>query len=528
MTLDANQLSSPQSYHADICILGGGVAGIVIANELAKHFNKVLLLDGGDTTYSQSSQDCYAPNKVSKHFPDPTYTRLRFLGGTSNHWLNSTAPLDPIDFEERSWVANSGWPIQFEDIAPYYDKAGHYCGVQDGDFSHETWLSYLNKEGILEQSDSLRFGIAKIASPPTRFFDKYKETLANYKSLQTIKNANVVDIQANEGTVKSITFKSFANDLEHEVKAQKFVMCFGGIENARMLLHFNQKNGNTLGNQHDTVGRYFMDHPTMIPAQIFTSDTAVASNNKNNGEFNINTYLSLTDKALRKNETTNLRMPAFQASNYQISDGISSYHIIKQGIEKGEMAEDFLSHVGRFFGDFDMVLEAFYRQKFSEELFEHANEMGGYELNVMMEQEPVRENRVYLSDKKDKFGIPKINIDWQLTENDKARLWKSLEATGKELGALSMGRLRMLVERSDRLFGDQMGFGNHHMGTTRMAHSSKEGVVDKDLKVFGCTNLYIAGSSVFSTGGHVPPTLTIVALSIKLAEHLIQGHKHVG
>jgi choline dehydrogenase-like flavoprotein len=123
-----------------------------------------------------------------------------------------------------------------------------------------------------------------------------------------------------------------------------------------------------------------------------------------------------------------------------------------------------------------------------------------------------------LSNRRDKHGIPLLNINWRITEKDKERLWRAIDIFGLEVAKLGLGRVRSLKDRASRLFDDQIGFGHHHMGTTRMSESPKNGVVDSEQRVFGVTNLSMAGSSVFSTGGHVPPTLTIVATSIRLSE----------
>ncbi len=165
-------------------------------------------------------------------------------------------------------------------------------------------------------------------------------------------------------------------------------------------------------------------------------------------------------------------------------------------------------------------MEAIARKKFDSSLFDSAKNIGGFEIPMMMEQTPSENNRIKLGTKKDSLGIPKMIIDYQVSDSDKNRLWRSLDIVAQEVGAQSLGRLKLLKERSNRIWGDQLGFSNHHMGTTRMSTSPKTGVVDLNQRVFGTENLYISGSSVFSTGGNVPPTLTIAAMTIRLAEHI--------
>jgi choline dehydrogenase-like flavoprotein len=169
-----------------------------------------------------------------------------------------------------------------------------------------------------------------------------------------------------------------------------------------------------------------------------------------------------------------------------------------------------------------MVIEAVSRKKFDKKLFDSASDMCCFEMTMMMEQTPHWGNRVRLGNEHDINGVKKIVIDWQLHEEDKQRVWNSLDLVARGVGANNMGRVKVLKERSERLWASQLGFSQHHMGTTKMGTSIDDSVVDKNLKIHNTNNFYVAGSSVFPTGGHVPPTLTITALAIRLARHLEQ------
>lgn len=523
---DVQEIELPK---ANVCILGGGVAGLVLANELKDTFDNIVLLEAGTEEFELTSQDNYTAQKYPNYFPDPNYSRLRYLGGSSNHWENSTSPLSEIDFEKRSWVKNSGWPINFQELEPYYVKAADYCGTGTEGYNTELWAEKFDQVDILENSTVLSTGIVKAAVPPTRFFEKLKDRLISSNRITIYKNANVVDIDFDSETqkIQQVFIESTPSD-KKSIKADIVIMCFGGIENARFLLEFNNKYNNNLGNQNDCVGRYFMDHPIVKAAHLFVDEE-----NKhplyswqNFDSHIVKGFFQLNNNFLKKHKLNNLRIPLNSQTNYIISDGISSLHSISNSIAQTEFPDNFGTHIYNMLSDIDMVIEAISRKSFDQRIFDHANQFGGYELQIMTEQTPEHHNRIKLSNQKDKFGIHKIIVDWQLSDNDKAQLWKTLEAVATELGALSIGRLQLLKEREDQLWSSQLSFGNHHMGTTRMADSVQNGVVDANQKVFGTTNFYIAGSSVFPTGGHVPPTLTITALTIKLAEHLKELNKN--
>ncbi|MDO6720371.1 GMC family oxidoreductase [Psychrosphaera sp. 1_MG-2023] len=521
MLINARTLTSPTKIDADICILGAGAAGITLANELNQHFDKIVLLEAGGENYEESIQELYDAHTVSKYYPDPKESRLRYLGGATNHWANNTSPFSPIDFEKRSWVSNSGWPFGYDAIQPFYLKAAKYCQTGEDGYEANHWLSKLKKDNLLNSATNCELAIAKASVPPTRFYQTHGQALVDSKNVIVYKYANVSDMnfETESKDVKSITFSAY-NGIDHTVHATKFIMCFGGLENARMLLHFNSKYKNKLGNSKDNVGRYFMDHPTLNAAQIFSDRDELNSMSAMDRQRYIVSFFQLKESTLIENETINLRMPVVAANEYQMSDGISSFHILKQAFKNFALPDDFGTHVGNFITDVDMVIEAVARKQFDSSVFDGANENVGFQIPMMVEQTPHRNNRITLAKRKDRMGIPKLNVHWELQQNDIDSMWKSLALFGQDLGATSLGRIKLLKERSTRLFGDQLGFGHHHMGTTRMSDSEETGVVDPNQLVFGTNNFYIAGCSVFPTGSHVPPTLTIVATTIRLAEYL--------
>ena len=525
MLVDGSLLQAGKEFKADYCIMGGGVAGLVMATELLSSGASVIVLESGGEGYSQEAQDLYQPSQsVSLNgFPDPSYSRLRFLGGSSNHWENNTSPFSAIDFEKRSWIENSGWPISYDDLAPFFGKAGEYVGVGSDGYKTDYWAEQLNKQDVVGNSDLLQTGIAKASVPAVRFYQTHGAYVKNHESSSIVVSANVTDVNFNpeSGLIEQVSFESVKGKTCF-VNAKRFVMCFGGIENARMLLSFNEKYDNKIGNAYDNVGRYFMDHPLARGAFLYptTSQSFDLYRGSMLGDKNVVGFLELSEAAQKQHELISLRMPLVPVTNYIASDGISSHHIMMDAFEEGEIPDNFGQHIVNYVKDFDMVLEAISRRAWGKKIFSHADEIGPFQLPIMIEQPPYRDNRVSLGTDRDRLGIKKLLIDWEFKQHDIERFWKALELVAFEVGQLSIGRLRLLKEREARVFGDQLSFGHHHTGTTRMSNSPKMGVVDANQKVFGTKNFFIAGSSVFPTGGHVPPTFTIVATAIRLARHL--------
>lgn len=531
MIVDTNTLLESVDETFEYCILGGGVAGITLATELLKSEKDICIIEGGDETFTMDSQSLYEPAAAPLNYEDPTYDRLRFLGGSSNHWENNTSPLNATDFEEKEWVKNSGWPISYEQIEPYYLKAAEYCGTGSDGYKTQYWADKFQQTDPMQNSSKITTNIVKGATPPTRFFNKYGDMLKTQKNVTVFKNANLVDIEFDQTSeeIKQITFSNF-NKVLHTINAKVFILCLGGIENARYMLIFNQKYQNALGNKGDNVGRYFMDHPVLRAAKLYPNDKdkfSIYTMRKHIDTKMVSGFIEVDESAIRKHKINNVRIPLFERNNFIISEGIESFHVLSSALDNDHLPDYFGQHLINILSDIDMVSEAIARKTFDSKLFDHADDFGGYDLPIMIEQTPHRDNRVYLGEAVDKLGIQKILIDWQLHQDDIENMWKALELIGAELGKLGLGRLKVMKEYEERLVSEKMYFSHHHMGTTRMADNVDKGVVDANLKVFGTKNLYISGSSVFPTGSHLPPTLTIAALTVRLAEHLTDHTKEL-
>ncbi len=525
MKLNCNDFSTQKTWESDVCIMGAGVAGITLANELREKGVSVILLEAGGDSYDQAVQDIAKANSVTAPYADPSQSRLRFLGGASNHWSNNTSPLSEIDFIKRDGLPNSGWPITKRDLDPYYAKAAAYCGTGEDGYDLSYWHEKFGVKPTIseKQSSGITLSMAKASIPPTQFYRAHGSKLNESEHVTVITYAQVTNVSFNpvQKELDSIEVTG-PNGIVHRVVSKEVIMAFGGIENARMLLHFNQKHNGQLGNQGDSVGRYFMDHPTFRGAQIYTKTPDIFTMFK--GEmlpdykrFALN-FFELSESTLVKNNLTNLRLPLIAATRKQLSHGLSSFHLMKERFSGKQVSSSIAADITNLVMDYDIVADAISRKTTGEALFESVDDFGGFQVPLMMEQTPHRDNRISLSKKKDRFGIPMLNIDWKLHDDDKTRVWRGLNVFSSELGALGIGRVRSLESRASRIFEDQIGFGHHHMGSTRMSTSPESGVVDSEQRVFGVGNFSIAGCSVFSTGGHVPPTLTIAATSIRLAD----------
>lgn len=492
MIVDIDRVASlPIAEHYDICIAGGGVAGIVLAHRLADRGQRILLLEAGGYEFSETSQGFYSGTSIGREYFDLGATRLRYFGGSSNHWGGWCRPLDQYDFEKRNHIGGSGWPIGISDLRPYLTETRKILELAD--FPSE---SVLNASGGRLKEVFFRL------SPPVRFGEKYRETLSSSNAVDVFLSANLIDIELDpdSGRVSAFAVRGYNDDgPTFKAYADKYVLALGGIENARALLNANRRVPQGLGNDHDLVGRYFMEHPICTVGYYVADSTKT----KFGEEWR---FVSPTAEMMRRERIGN--------AGYRI-EKIAEHGDGALATAARGLARNVLCAIE--------TIREFVRT--IKPLKCHPDGSGA--LTVASEQVPNWNSRVKLSDKIDRFGLRRPVLDWHLLAVDKKTIRTGAMEIAKYFARSDIGRVKILEWVLDDNDPDIPGIGdgeegaaNHHMGTTRMGAFKQDGVVDRNGQVFGIDNLYVAGSSVFRTAGHANPTLTIVQLALRLSDHL--------
>ena len=474
MHVDARTLDRGAALEADLCIIGAGPAGITIAKELRNSGLTVLLLESGGFELDTKTQALYEGQNVGLPYAIPlNAARLRFFGGTSGHWAGWCAPLEPIDFEQRGWIAHSGWPIALRDLDHWYGRAQEICQLGPRDYHADYWERQSGLRRLPLAPGRIDTKIIQF-SPPTRFGTVYRDEIVQASNVRLCTFANVTDIRTNERASHVNGVEVTTLDGKNiSVKASHYVLACGGLENARVLLLSNKQARTGLGNQNDLVGRFFTEHPHVLTSRILLSNEQSTALYRwiPVGEANHRSFIAL------------LGIPADLQKAHRIANYSS---IILSAAQLGA--------TGNFL-----------------------------QLHTRLEQTPNRESRVTLAtDERDALGQPRLRLDWRMTEVDKRSIRVAETLIANELGSTGTGRLQIpdWLMAEDNTWPSDMSVGPHHMCTTRMSGSAKSGVVDPDCRVHGIDNLYVAGSSVFATAGTANPTLTIVALAARLASHL--------
>jgi choline dehydrogenase-like flavoprotein len=508
MYTDARTLNDGTTVEADVAVVGGGPAGITLARAFAGSGVEVCVIEAGGLQPDPEVQALYQGENAGIEYPLAAM-RLRMFGGSSNHWGGYCRPLDPIDFEPRDWVPHSGWPFGIEELAPYYGPANEIVEVAPAEYDDLDYWAQTTGDTLPELATGRMWLRFVHFSPPTRFGEKYGPELQRSRNIRVLLNANVVNIQAAaEGrTVNGFAIRTL-NGLNHRVTARYYVVACGGLENARILLLSNDVVPSGLGNQNDLVGRFFMEHPHLggfgeiVVADLQRLPPIYRDRILVHGH-NVKAAFNPSAAFLREQRLLNATFMGGVAGEYHRGG--------KAGAESEKAAAhaDMLMAAQRFLADGAGPVKA-----------DDPDYLGVWlGMGCACEQAPNPDSRVMLSSERDALGLARIKLDWRLTEQDRYSLLQHMHSLAYEFGALGIGRLVLNVA-DDSQWPEVVAGGAHHMGTTRMHEDPRQGVVDRNSKVHGVDNLYVAGSSVFPTSGAANPTLTLVALTLRLADHL--------
>jgi len=518
--VDFRELEDGSRLEADLCIIGAGAAGISMAREFIGSGLEVIVLESGGREFEADIQALYEGESIGVPY-DVEAWRLRYFGGTTNHWGGVCGRLDEIDFEARDWLPHSGWPISRSELLPFYDRASPVCHLGPFLIGSAAW-ERVESTPLAVNPAKLQYGFKQKLALPVRFGEAYEADLTNADNVRVLFHANAVNIQMAENGSR-IEYLDLRN-LEGKsgrLFARYYVLACGAIENARLLLVSNSVEPAGVGNRHDLVGRFFMEHPSLAAAEVVTDDyEAILMPNKWLEGIQYRPYLKASPELQAEHGILNAiaDITVVPKADSGTRAALSIYESLRQGREIHDLGEK----VWRVLKDLDVVVANTYRRfvlgRSTVPEFERV------ELRIEMEQAPNPDSRVTLTTDRDALQLNKIRLDWELSDRELPTAKVLTKALAAEFGRLGLARLK-LHESIEGNAPPEIDIGYHHMGTTRMAADPRSGVVDETCRVHGIDNLYVAGSSVFPSGGYMNPTLTVVALALRLADHLSERMK---
>jgi choline dehydrogenase-like flavoprotein len=509
-------LTRRRRYAADICVVGTGAAGLTLASVLLHSGASVMMLESGGFDREDDVQRLNRCETDRLLFEGAFRGRTRAFGGSTTCWGGQLLPLEPLDFARREWVEHSGWPITHGELAPYYSQALSFAGSDGLNFDSDVCAA-LGRENPFDLQ-LLRYYFSKW-SPHPRFGDVMADALRASERVRVFLHATATRLQLDDAgrRVEAVHARNASRD-EYVFRAPIVVLATGGIETARLLLaNWDQARGG-IGNANGMVGRFFHDHPSLLvgtvraedPAQIHRHFATAAV-----GGLQVTPRLSL--------------QPSVQEAHGLLNASAYVGFDYPRMLLRRAMALNLARGVGvEQRGARNLVDAARLLAGPTVRLHRQGRRVGKdaqFTLTVITEQEPCAESRITLASRTDRFGLPLARIRWHTT----AKTWDTVRRFSRvlvsEFDRSGLGTVDLAPHiTADRVYWRVFPHDlYHHMGATRMGASPATGVVDENCRVFGVENLFIASSSVFPTGGHSNCTLTIMALALRLADHLSQG-----
>ena len=551
MIIESQDIKENTCYEADICIIGAGPAGISIAIEMQTSNKKIIILSGGAQHETASNQDLHKGFVDPKNSHEPLEeNRRRAFGGGTVVWGGRCIPLDPIDFKVRDWIPYSGWPLNYDELEPYYHQASILCKTGPFEYDVPPYFKQANGAEIIVGLDNEDIISSKLErwSTPVNFAKDYYNILNESNNISVFLDTHLVSIvtESNGDTVSSIIAKADYKSIT--IRATTYILACGGIENPRLLLASkNNFHPHGIGNNNDVVGRYYMSHILGIYAELSPNNRKkiVYNFERDKEDVYCRRRWWITEKAQSENKIGNGIFFLHQATNQEghrdalfsivfvakfILSVISEKSITKAKQKWGKSKPDFISHLNvitkegwkQFPSVISIAFKRFSRRRLPFVLPSiNSKSLGLY---FQTEHMPNPKSRITIVENEvDALGIPRALVSVNFTEMDKKTIIEAHRIFVNRYKIQNLGFINYsdeglisFIENRIRSFNSAA----HHLGTTRMSNNPKLGVVDSNCKVHGMNNLYITGSSVFPTGGHVNPTLTIIALAIRLGNYL--------
>jgi choline dehydrogenase-like flavoprotein len=541
---DPTPLGSRAVIETDVCVIGAGPAGIAFARECIGQPFRVAVLESGGLAPDPATQALSAGHVDSHHYSADALGggRERGFGGTPNLWLYHTEPGDgriyarslppeAVDFAGDPDRPESGWPLSLQTLAPYYERAQRTWNGGPFDYSVARWAN--------EAQPPLPFRDATVTTKMSQHGSRdvfalgYRDDLVAAENIDLYVGCTVLELEADDtgGEIRHAKV-SGPDGTTFSVAAKVFILACGGVENAQLLLLSEATQPGGPGNRHDNVGRYVTDHPEfrlgmLIPARHGLVDEIGLYDMRWVGATLVSGLLTIDEAVKRDQRLLNLsavltpQRPTF---------GSPAERALKtfQVIPRGERPQAPLRHLGamirsplttidlvrRYHRDYEEYHGGWSRRTVDRSPY------GPIELHAAAEQTADRDNQITLGDGRDQLGRRTVSLRWRWSPADQANLIRSTQILASEIEGSGLGRFERWVDFDGPTRPYHRGF-HHPMGSTRMHADPSCGVVDTNARVHGIENLYIAGSSVFSNGhGYANPTLTVLALAVRLADHV--------
>jgi choline dehydrogenase-like flavoprotein len=480
----------------DVCIIGSGAMALCLLEELAGRDLEIICIVGGDLTNTPHWQKYTDCELHGTHHGGARSARPRVAGGATTLWGGQALPFQQIDFEKRSWVQMSGWPISFTEVAKYYARARRFLGLPSS-FPKDQ-VEAIQKEVAALLSPKLEV-LASEWSPRPNLFRVKRSQLERQQRLTVLRNCHAVKLLPTQNDSPAIQISDGAGS-RAVISATVVIIAAGAIENARVLLETERSAAGAISLSH-LLGRCFQDHVACNYGVLFPKHPKYMSR-------------ALGKRYLRGNKLMpKLHVPEKFQREHCVMNG--ACHLVPIDGNLGALQQLLVQKKWRMllcnFSNLARYFAARVVQK-REVWWSKA-----FTIELQVEQEPDVLSRVSLSDDYLDQETHKPVLNWHVSP----LTFDTLKAAGDFFVRIfredGIGDCNRTLDASPVL---PIRDVYHMMGTTRMGLNAREGVVDSNCELFNLPNVYVAGASVFPTGSFSNPTLTALALAIRLADRL--------
>ena len=515
MIFDLLKDTPPSDPSAGVCIVGAGAAGIVLAVEFASRGRKVVILEGGGAQREESSQQLYDSDIVGHPHRGIHTGRIRTKGGSTVRWGGQILELDAHDFIPRANVPSSGWPFPKSELTAHYERARTLEGLAKAQRSdaavwralHQPFLQFPELEAYLSRW-----------CPEPNFARLHETTLATHPGISLWLHANAVELLTENGIATGLRCRTLTG-IEAIFHAAHFIFCLGGIESSRFFLQ--PRPGGLPWNRSNLLGQHFQDHIDCNAATVEPLDRQkfhAAFDPIYLRGFKYLPKLRLPSQLQAEHETLNIgsTMSYEDAGKVRYQAKLTTRNLMRGRFN--EVSRDNLRHTA---AHLPMLLRQAWRYKIQRRAF--APPQVRIFLRVHCEQEPTSRSSITLTDDRDALGLLRARFDWQISERELDTIRKYVLIAQHSLAGIAR-----VVPDQDLISGSpaflaRCDDSNHHMGGMRMSTSDATGVVDTNLRLYGLDNTYVCSSAVFPNSGFSNPTHTVLALAVRLCDHLTLG-----
>lgn len=501
----------------DICVVGSGAAGSFLAKSLFGSGLSILILETGGE-HSENNIKRYIQNLDIPSINGMNYGFSRQLGGSTNLWAGRVAPFESSDYSLKPSIQSDGWPIEINDLIPFYDKASEIMGLPPYEYfvTNRVNAKHKNVQHLVDMCKRTHLHIKKFvwSSPPFNSRLKLLPDLAEDISIQSSCHVTQIFESKSRDQIDGLEYINNKGETVR-IHPKQVVLAAGGVENVRILLNSVSVDANGVGNSHDVVGRYFSTHPKadmgvlLLNKSVPINDPLFVDCDKDG--MSARQGIGFTQEKQISDEMLNHYVqltPMLEYTASTLFENVKNSSALNANlINKNKVLSGFLPGLGHIV--FEIIGRIAKLQTKSKKFI----------LRTFLDQHPDKDNRITLSDELDEYGYRKVDIHWRYTDRDRLSVLNFFDDLNNELKSKNIGHIEYskLQELEE---WPMTAIHSHFMGATRMGDNPKTSVVDKNCKVHGYNNLFVAGPSVFPTYGYANPVYTIAALSLRLGEFL--------